>query len=83
MGSRNFFEWFPTWLLEYSIAQSFIIVNPDYRLIPEASGLDVLSDLEDLWKWIHTELNTVLSTTHPSIAADLSRIVVSGESAGT
>lgn len=59
-------------------------MNPDYRLLPESSGLDILEDLQHLFEWVHSSLASHLSAlpSHPGITPNLDRILVTGESAG-
>lgn len=60
-----------------------IIVSPDYRLLPEAAADDMLDDIEDFWSWVHTGLATEVSkATGGKQGVDLTKIAVSGESAG-
>lgn len=57
---------------------------PDYRLLPESSGLDILSDLATIWSWVQTDLGPNLAEIYHSqeIKPDLERIMVAGQSAG-
>ncbi|KAF1811937.1 alpha/beta-hydrolase [Eremomyces bilateralis CBS 781.70] len=83
-GSRLLPEWFPKWLLEYAVARGAIILSPDYRLLPEATGQDILNDMRDFWKWVQRTLTHVLPRTSGPrrIAPDLTNILCTGESAG-
>ncbi|OMP85220.1 hypothetical protein BK809_0003888 [Diplodia seriata] len=84
-GTRLHAPWFPPYLLTYAIAHSATIVSPDYRLLPEASGLDILSDISSLWSWLFTSLHAYLLLKDPlntPCGVDLGQIMVSGESAG-
>ncbi|MCJ1251764.1 hypothetical protein MMC30_009002 [Trapelia coarctata] len=83
-GSSLFPWFFTNWILALATAHSAIIVSADYRLLPEATGQDILTDIADLWTWIHNDLRPYLSTVSPSptLEADLSRILVAGDSAG-
>ena len=81
-GTSLFVGWYPQWALDYCLLHSAIIVTPDYRLMPESSGLDVLEDVSDFWKWLRKDLQHHLHKLKPGIEADLSRILVHGESAG-
>ena len=47
---------FNTWILELAGLKGAIIVSADYRLVPEATGADILADASDLWKWIRSDL---------------------------
>ncbi|CAF9940454.1 hypothetical protein IMSHALPRED_002032 [Imshaugia aleurites] len=74
---------FTNWILELALLNGAIIVSADYRLIPEATGIDVLSDVSDLWKWVHSELQSFLS--HTAAAApqiDFAHILAVGDSSG-
>jgi acetyl esterase/lipase len=83
-GSSLFKPWFPQWLLELAVAKSAIIVSPNYRLLPESSGLDILDDLNTFWKWLHSDMRDVLKTSGtPGLKGDLNRIITEGDSAGT
>lgn len=57
---------------------------PDYRLLPESSGLDILSDLHNFYTWLHGHLASFVTTSFPQQAPkpDLSNILITGESAG-
>lgn len=59
---------------------------PNYRLLPEHTGADVLSDLADFWTWLHSpQFLSFLTSRHTSLAAtdlDLSRVLAVGDSAG-
>lgn len=82
-GARNMAKITPPWLLQHAIDERIIIVSPDYRLLPESSGSDILEDIEDAWNWVSTELSkTVLGMRQGKAVADIKRIIVSGESAG-
>ena len=60
-----------------------MFVAPDYRLMPESTGLDIMEDLSDFWKWVRGgELQKHLDSFKPGVEADLSKIIAYGESAG-
>ena len=82
-GSSLYEPWFPQWLLELAIAKNAIIVSPNYRLLPESSGLDILEDLDDLWRWMKFGLQLKLNYFSVGLRADLDRIITEGDSAGT
>jgi len=44
--------------------------------------LDILEDVTDFWTWVRNDLQTFLDIKRPGIEADLSKIIVHGESAG-
>ncbi|THY37012.1 alpha/beta-hydrolase, partial [Aureobasidium pullulans] len=83
-GGRDYEPWFPRWIIELAALHKAIIVCPDYRLLPESPGLDILSDLHNFYTWLHTSLSSFLissfSDSHPT--SDLSNILITGESAG-
>lgn len=74
--------WFPQWVLDLAIAKNVIIISPNYRLLPESSGLDIVEDLDDLWRWMKFGLNLKLSYFSAGLRADLDRIITQGDSAG-
>lgn len=82
-GSRDDEEWFSCWLVEYAVAQSAVFVSPDYRLLPEAKGIDMLKDMDDFWKWVQTDLPGIVAARTGNSEVDLESVVVAGESAGT
>ena len=65
--------------MEFSILNSAIIVSPDYRMMPEGNGLDIMKDLSDLWEWVYSNLPKELEE---GIEADFAKILVQGGSAG-
>ena len=74
---------FSNWILELALLNDAIIVSADYRLIPEATGTDILADLSDLWIWVHSNLQSFVS--HTAAAApqiDFAHTLVVGDSAG-
>jgi acetyl esterase/lipase len=36
-------------LIQLAKSNGAIVVSPDYRLIPEAKGVDILEDIKDFW----------------------------------
>lgn len=74
---------FTNWILDLALLNGAIILSADFRLIPEATGSDILADISDLWKWVHGDLQPFLS--HTAAAApiiDLAHILVVGDSSG-
>ncbi|KAL5585718.1 hypothetical protein FOVSG1_013410 [Fusarium oxysporum f. sp. vasinfectum] len=82
VGDRMFEPWFPLWLLQFAESQGAIVVSPDYRLLPEATGLDILEDVKDFWGWVKGSLPSQVSDISNGLSLDLNRIAVAGESAG-
>lgn len=61
-------SWSPTWLINASIRRGWIVATPSYRLLPEATGDEVLSDTIDAAHWVAANIS--------------SRILMTGGSAG-
>jgi len=81
-GARMYLPFFHQWLFDFARSHSAIIVVPDYRLIPESSGLDILEDMADFWSWTRNSLPGELEKVAPGVEIDLERIAVAGESSG-
>ncbi|THH27996.1 hypothetical protein EUX98_g6191 [Antrodiella citrinella] len=65
VGTRE--SWFPTWLKDRLNSLGILFISADYRLIPPASGLDLVDDICDIFKFL---------------SVDRSRIAVAGTSSG-
>jgi hypothetical protein len=84
-GSSLYEPWFPPWILDLATEHNGIVISPNYRFLPESTGLDIMSDIESAWEWIQapTGLATLLQTSaSPDLEADLERILTTGDSAG-
>ena len=68
-------------ITQLALKHSAILITPNYRLLPEATGTDIISDLRSFYTWLHTSLPTHLSA-YSLATADLSRVLVTGESSG-
>lgn len=69
------------WTLDIYRKNSTIALSPDYRLLPESTGLDILQDASDFYTWLFHPGN--LSAHLPTcITPNLDSILVTGESAG-
>ena len=69
--------------MEYALEHCALILTPNYRLLPESTGLEILDDLSDVWKWVHSDLQSLVSNnSKDELEVDTSRILVQGESAG-
>lgn len=66
--------------MQYSVLHSAIIVLPDYRMLPEANGLDIMKDLSDFWEWVYTGLSQELGA---GIEIGFGKILIEGGSAGS
>ncbi|KAH6990075.1 Alpha/Beta hydrolase protein [Ilyonectria destructans] len=83
IGERDDELYFPTWVINLVALHPAIIISFDYRLLPESTGLDTLSDLQDSYLWLHSSMQTNLQTdTSTMIEVDLARILITGENAG-
>ena len=74
---------FINWILDLARLKDAIIVSADYRLLPEATGQDILRDIHHLWRWVYSDLQeflSVCSLLKPQV--DLFHILVVGESSG-
>jgi len=69
-------------VLDFALRNSAIIVNPDYRLLPEATGNEILDDVSDFWAWLRGVFVGEMDRLGTGIAPDLHNILVRGESAG-
>jgi len=59
-------------------------VLPNYRLVPEHTGADILEDLADFWKWFHAgKLDAYLSSLgYADLELDYNHLLATGDSAG-
>ncbi|KAF2259659.1 putative polyketide synthase [Lojkania enalia] len=80
VGNRLYEGWLPEWLIDICITNSAIFIAPDYRLLPEATAAEIISDVKDFWRWLHNELPPL--TENWDAFPDLSRIACTGQSAG-
>lgn len=69
------------WILNLALSKNAILIMPDHRLMPEATGLDIRSDVHSFLDWLFDPANL-----HPhlldGLTPDLDSILVTGESAG-
>ncbi|KAK0643867.1 Alpha/Beta hydrolase protein [Cercophora newfieldiana] len=78
-------SFFARWIIELSTTTPAIIISPAYRLIPEATGADILADVSSFFTWLHTSFAPSLAAVLPPDqfpTPDLTRIAAVGESAG-
>lgn len=75
-------DWFRPWLLDFCAREGAILVSPDYQLIPESTGYDMLEDTRDFWKWVVSDLQKEIYQIDGALDIDLDRVAVTGESAG-
>lgn len=82
-GDSLYSDWFPTWIIDLAEKHSAIIVSANYRKLPEASGVEILADVDDFWRWLQTgQAESVLSSLPTPLSLDLDRVITTGESAG-
>ncbi|GFP57137.1 probable carboxylesterase M8 [Trichoderma asperellum] len=79
-----FAPFFPIWSLKLALENKAIIVSPDYRLLPSENGVaDILEDLEDFWQWSRSDnFANILQNRSPEHSLDVSRLLLTGSSAG-
>ncbi|KAL4973624.1 Alpha/Beta hydrolase protein [Aspergillus desertorum] len=58
----------PHWLINACRTRGWTYASPSYRLLPEAPGLDILSDALDAIHWVHSHISE--------------KIIIAGSSAG-
>lgn len=83
-GTSLFLPWISEWVLDLAVEKNAIIVMPDYRLLPESTGSDVLDDMDDFWTWltnggIH---DTLRNNGIDQVTVDVTKTLLEGESAG-
>ncbi|KAF8848184.1 alpha/beta-hydrolase [Acephala macrosclerotiorum] len=81
-GHAMFPDWAAQWALDYQLEHSAIRISANYRLLPDSNGLEMMSDISDLWKWVENELPSYLKQIGSEITPDLDKVIVYGESAG-
>lgn len=82
VGDRLYEPWWPDWLLEFALSQDAMIVAPDYCLLPEATGADVMDDMDAFWTWFLDTLPRVTEFESWSVRPNINRIICAGHSAG-
>ncbi|KAF3006964.1 hypothetical protein E8E14_004621 [Neopestalotiopsis sp. 37M] len=68
--------------VELALQQNAIVVTPNYRLLPESSGADIMQDMDDFWTWVTNTLAGFVQDNCSGVKPDLSRLMTAGESAG-
>jgi acetyl esterase/lipase len=75
--------WFSKWILDYAELHSAVIISPDYRLLPEVKGTDILDDMAAFWTWFHKGgPSGILQQSGYREKLDPSKLLLLGESAG-
>ena len=65
-------------IVQASLQRGWPLVSADYRLLPQASGLDLVEDLKDAYAFVREELPSILNIS----AGPMSNVIVTGQSAG-
>lgn len=83
-GSSLFPAWFSKWVLDFAAERSAVIISPNYRLLPEVRGVDIIGDMREFWAWVQgggpeRYLETVGRS---DVKLDLRQLLLVGESAG-
>lgn len=81
-GTALYAPWFAAYLVPLLHRAGAIAILPNYRLVPEARGDDLLADVASFHAWFTTALPAFLAARAPALALDYARVLVSGESAG-
>lgn len=69
--------WEPTWMATACARRGWIYATPNYRLIPEATALDIIDDTVQLHGWICNSLSQEVG-----VQVDTSKIIWAGSSGG-
>lgn len=83
-GSSLFPGWFSKWVLDFAAENGAVIISPDYRLLPEIKGRDILSDLRAFWSWVQSggPQRHLAAVGQSKVSLDITRLLLLGESAG-
>jgi acetyl esterase/lipase len=82
VADRLYEPWWPSWLLALVLSQNALVVAPDYRLLPEASGADIVDDVDAFWTWFLDTVPVLAESESWILRPDFSRIICAGHSAG-
>lgn len=83
ISSSLFPGFFPTWTLDFALQQGAIIVSPNYRKLPESTGVEILENLARFWEWVRDELPAYLrEISEGKLEVQLEKCMVVGNSAG-
>src|SRR6478735_10561418 len=83
-GSSLFPAWFSKWVLDFAEEQDAVIISPNYRLLPEVKGRDIIHDMGNFWNWVHSggPSRHLAAMGQHKLQLNLIRTLVVGESAG-
>jgi acetyl esterase/lipase len=84
VGHRMYEPWFAQWLLDLALDHQAIIVTPDYRLMPESTGTEILSDVAHFWRWLQRDFPRYMEQQQQQglPRPDVGNILCCGESSG-
>jgi acetyl esterase/lipase len=81
-GDALYDDWFPQWLVDYALQHTAVVVLPNHRLLPEATGREIMDDVHDFWTWLRDKFPAYLGAEAAGLEVDLAKVLVAGESAG-
>ena len=81
-GSSMYLGTFAQWTLDYAQKTKAVIVSPNYQKLPDAKGLDLLADLDDLSTWVQRALGKEVGVAEGEVEVDLDRLLAIGSNAG-
>ncbi|KAG4295281.1 hypothetical protein FPRO06_01865 [Fusarium proliferatum] len=83
-GSSLFPAWFSKWVLDFAEEQDAVIISPNYRLLPEVKGRDIIHDMGNFWNWLHSggPSRHLAAIRQHKLQLNLIRTLLVGESAG-
>ncbi|CAK4032473.1 alpha beta-hydrolase [Lecanosticta acicola] len=81
-GHRLYGDWYASFILELYKKHNAIGITVDYRLAPEANGMEILQDLKDFYTWLFAPASNLAAALPEGVEPDLTSVLVSGESAG-
>ncbi|KAI0074020.1 alpha/beta-hydrolase [Panus rudis PR-1116 ss-1] len=80
VGDRT--SWLPHWLKDRILAADIAFLSAEYRLIPPSTGHNVVEDIQDLFRFISSDVNVKLDASHSATKINPEVIAVAGSSAG-
>ncbi|KAF3050933.1 hypothetical protein E8E11_008701 [Didymella keratinophila] len=82
-GDCIYAPWFAAYFIPFTHRANAIVVSPNYRLVPEHTGAEILEDLRDFWTWLRDGgLKQYLASQNVDRELDFDRVLASGDSAG-
>ena len=67
--------------IEYLLSKDFVVVMPNYRLVPQVTGKEAFEDSEEAYDWTVKSLSGIMLSEH-KVKIDTSRVVAIGHSSG-